>query len=499
MKDNITLLNILSSLLMQLVSIVSAMIVPRLILETFGSNTYGLVSSISQFLNYICLVEGGITGVISANIYKPLVDGDNDKLSTIIVTAKKFYKNIGLIFVVYSLIVGLFYPFIVETNYAYFYVVLLTVVLSFGLMLDYMFSLTLTTLLNADKKVYIVAFTSSVLTIANVILTLVVIKIFPDIIILKFVNASLFALKPLIFGLYIRNNYKINWKAQKDTSLIGQRWNGFAINLAFFVHSSTDIAVLTLFSDLKTVSVYSIYLLIVSKVSFLLHAVTSGFEPTIGQAYALNDEKDLNKKMDLYEFVVLMAVGFLFLITGLLITPFVMVYTKGITDADYYQPLFGVILVVAEAIYLLRSPHVSLAYTANKFKEITIPAYIEAAINIIVSIVLIIKVGLVGVAIGTLVGMLYRGAFHVWFTSKLIPKRKQSTFYKKLLVVLTACILSSSICIILFPFSDYSIKTWMQHAFIYSLICGSLLLSTGYFCFKKEFTILCNYIKKRKD
>ena len=72
-KNKITLLNIVATLIMQIVSVISALIVPRLILETFGSNANGLVSSISQFLNYITLVEGGITGVISANLYKPLV------------------------------------------------------------------------------------------------------------------------------------------------------------------------------------------------------------------------------------------------------------------------------------------------------------------------------------------------------------------------------------------------------------------------------------------
>lgn len=75
-KSKITLVNILTSLFMQIVSVISALIVPRLILETFGSNANGLVSSILQFLNYITLVEGGITGVISANLYKPLVNHD---------------------------------------------------------------------------------------------------------------------------------------------------------------------------------------------------------------------------------------------------------------------------------------------------------------------------------------------------------------------------------------------------------------------------------------
>lgn len=165
-------------------------------------------------------------------------------------------------------------------------------------------------------------------------------------------------------------------------------------------------------------SVYSVYYLIVSKISVVLHSVVSGIEPTIGQAYALNDEEKLNEKLDLYEFVVLLSVGILFSLTGLLITPFVMIYTNGIVDTNYYQPAFGAVLVLAEAMYLLRSPHVSLAYAANKFKEITAPAYIEAIINIVASVVLIQKLGLVGIAIGTLIGMAYRGAFHVYFTSK---------------------------------------------------------------------------------
>ena len=86
-KNRVTLLNVAASLFMQIASVISALIVPRLILETFGSSTNGLVSSISQFLNYITLVEGGITGVISANLYKPLVDGDNKKLSSVLTTA----------------------------------------------------------------------------------------------------------------------------------------------------------------------------------------------------------------------------------------------------------------------------------------------------------------------------------------------------------------------------------------------------------------------------
>ena len=496
LKSKVTLLNVASSIMMQIVSVISALIVPRLILETFGSNANGLVSSITQFLNYIALVEGGITGVISANLYKPLVEGDSEKLSSVLTTARSFYRKIGTLFIGYSIVIGLIYPVLVDTGYKYWYVFALTIVLSIGLMLQYMFSLSFTTLLNADKKVYVVSGISSILTVLNICLTLIVVEVYPDIMVLKFASAVLFAFAPIIYNIYIKKHFDINWNASKDNLLIAQRWNGFAINLAFFIHTSTDITILTIFSDLKTVSVYSVYYLIVSKISLVLHSVVSGIEPTIGQANALNNENELNKKMDLYEFVILFTVGLLFLMTGVLITPFVMIYTHGITDANYYQPLFGAILVLAEAMYLMRSPHVSLAYAANKFKEITIPAYGEAIINIAVSILLIRRFGLVGIAMGTLAGMIYRGAFHVYFTSRLIPSRPQRLFYRKLLIVLVTCVLGCVICLKIYPFTSFTISTWIMHALIYGIINGILFLVIAFTYFRKEITLLKKYIKR---
>lgn len=55
-----TYLNIFCSTMAQLVTIISGLIVPRLLLGTFGSEANGLISSLTQFLNYISLVEGGI-------------------------------------------------------------------------------------------------------------------------------------------------------------------------------------------------------------------------------------------------------------------------------------------------------------------------------------------------------------------------------------------------------------------------------------------------------
>ena len=84
-------LNMSFSLLFQLITAISGLILPKLIIENFGSDVNGLIASITQFLSYISLLEGGAEGVIRASLYKPLSIGDTDKVSAIVLAPKNFY------------------------------------------------------------------------------------------------------------------------------------------------------------------------------------------------------------------------------------------------------------------------------------------------------------------------------------------------------------------------------------------------------------------------
>ena len=64
--------NSIVALAAQIVNIISAFILPRLILSTFGSDVNGLVNSISQFLQIIGLLELGVGAVVESSLYKRL-------------------------------------------------------------------------------------------------------------------------------------------------------------------------------------------------------------------------------------------------------------------------------------------------------------------------------------------------------------------------------------------------------------------------------------------
>ena len=53
MEKRRIIVNIICSLLLQVVTIVSGFILPKIIISSLGSETNGLVASINQFLNYV--------------------------------------------------------------------------------------------------------------------------------------------------------------------------------------------------------------------------------------------------------------------------------------------------------------------------------------------------------------------------------------------------------------------------------------------------------------
>lgn len=497
MRNRVTFLNMVSGLVFQILMILSGFVIPRLILSYFGSDMNGLVNSLNQFLSFISLVEGGITGVIMANLYKPIVENDMAGISSVLVTARHFYRRISLVFVVYAFVIAFGHPLLFHCPFNYWSVVLLTLILSVDLLVQYMFSLILRTLLNASKNGYVVSLTQSAIVVLNMVLAVVSVLVYPSIHVLKLISGLLFILQPIVFQRYVDKHFAIDWNSRPDNSLIKERWNGFAINIAAFVHNSTDVAILSIMTDFATVSIYGVYALVVNGIKELIIASLSGVSHTVGQAYARQDWEEVNWKLDIYEYIVLLLVTFLYTVTALLITSFVMIYTKGITDADYHQPVFGLLLVIAEALYLVKLPHLDLAYSANRFKEITWPAFMEAFMNIAVSVLLVRKLGLVGVAIGTICAMTFRMLFHIYYTGKIVKDRSQMRFYRKLILFVLMAILSYYLCRTIYPMQTVTIASWILHGVVYSLVVSALLGVLSLVGFRKELRFFMDYLRKR--
>ncbi len=498
MKKNRTLINMGMAWLAQIVTVISGLILPRLYLQYFGSETNGLIQSITQFLNYVNLLEGGLGSVFLASLYKPLANKDNDELSKKVAAAQSYFRVIGIIFVVYTVVLAVIYPIIVKSDFDYIYVSTLILILSIGLFVQFFFSLTYKLLLQADRRVYIVLGTQIITTILNVIIISVSLVFIRSIHIVKIISTIIFLIQPIIFNLYINKNYKIDTKLKVNAKEeIPERWSCLGQNIAFFIHNNTDITLLSLIKGLKIVSVYSVHTMVVFGLKNLVMAFSQVFSPKIGISLAENNPQKIEDQIDQYEFISYFISTIFFGVCICLIVPFVMLYTSSITDVNYHKPVFAIILTYSEYIYCIRNPYIAVVYGAGKFKETAISAYLEAGINIVVSLILIWSFGLIGIVIGTSIAMTYRWIYHLFYLKNNIINRPMGKAIKRFFI---------SIFIIGIGFAIFKLICWFEMNTVISWICGGVLcliifliisLVLNYFFDKKTLLKLISRVKYR--
>ncbi|MBQ8752277.1 MAG: polysaccharide biosynthesis C-terminal domain-containing protein, partial [Clostridia bacterium] len=173
-------------------------------------------------------------------------------------------------------------------------------------------------------------------------------------------------------------------------------------------------------ADLRQVAVYTIYHMIVGNIRHLVTALTGGMEPLFGDMLAKGEYSLLHKTYRRFELLLAVASTVLFGTAAVMILPFVKLYTAGVTDAEYIQPAFAVVLLLTEAIHCMLLPCTGLPVAANRFKETRWGAYGEALLNIGLSCLLVWWEPLLGVAIGTLLSTLFKGFFYLRYAARHI-------------------------------------------------------------------------------
>lgn len=126
----------------------------------------------------------------------------------------------------------------------------------------------------------------------------------------------------------------------------------------------------------------------------------------------------------------------------MLIIPFISVYTKDVTDVNYIQPLFAILITIAHAGHCLRLPYSVMILAGGHYKQTQNNYIIAAIINVVLSVILVMTFGLIGVAIGTLVAMFYQTVWMAYYVSKNLIKWSFYKFLKQLVVDILSVIIA---------------------------------------------------------
>lgn len=426
--------NTVSSITLQVTTVICGFILPKLILNYYGSEINGLVSSIVQFLSFVSLLELGVGAVIQSNLYEPLAKQDYKSINNIMSSANKFFRTIGRILVVYVIILIIFYPTLISDDYSHLFTGMLIFSLSINSIAQYYIGVADRLFLTAAQLGYIQYNMQTFTLILNTFACYVLIKFGASIQTVKLVTSLIYLLRPLIIRMYLNRHYNINRNVKYNKEPIKQKWNGIAQHAAVVIIGQTDVIILTLFSTLQSVSIYSVYNLVFVGITSFVTSIFSGVESLLGELWAKDEKENLNKYYGFFEWTIHTITVLFFGCTMVLVVPFIRVYTKGIYDANYIQPLFAIILTIAKACICFKLPYVIMILVAGHYKQTQNNYIVAAILNIIISLILVKKYSLVGIAIGTLMALTYQLIWTAFYVSRHLMKTSLHRFWKQISV-----------------------------------------------------------------
>ena len=498
MRKEKTIKNVIFTLISQIIYITCGFVIPRILIKGYGSELYALTTSISQFLSYITLLESGVGLVVKSILYKPIAEKNEKVISSILYSAQRFFNKIALAFVIYIVILCIFYPMTKSASvFDNSLTISLIVIIALSTFFEYFIGMIYKLFLQADQKSYVISIIQVITYIINVIFILGLTYLKFDIRIVKLASSLIFILRPIIQILYVRKHYNINLKKCDRNFVIPSKRDGLSQHIAGIINTNTDVMLLTMFSNMANVAIYSVYMMIVSSITTLINSFTTGTDAMFGDMYAKNEKRKLVQVFDAYESIYMMIITIIFACTVVLIVPFVSVYTMGIEDVNYIQKLFAFLLVTAYFCQAIKSPYNSLAFDAGKFRETKKESWIEVCINMIISIALISKNGIVGVAIGTLCSVIYRGITFVKYISKKILERKIWISIKKIILCVLQYLSIYFICkYIKIEISSYI--DWIIYAIVVLGISTTIVGITTVIFDKKIITNVKDLLKRSK-
>lgn len=497
MRKKLLAKNTAASLLSQITALVCGFILPRLFLEYFGSEVNGLVNSITQFLGVISFLELGVGAVVQSSLYQPLANEDKPQISKVMVSADRFFRRLAQILLVYVLLLVAVYPLIANQSFGYLYTATLIAAISISSFAQYYFGIVNSLLLNADQRGYIQYNAQTITVVLNTVVCVFMIKLGGSVQLVKLTTSLIYLARPLALRIYVNRRYQIDWKIQYDREPIQQKWNGVAQHIAAVVLDGTDTIVLTLLSTLSNVSIYSVYFMVIRGVKTLFLSMTNGIQSLLGELWARQELDELKKTFGWTEWCVHTGTTFVFSCTAALIVPFIRVYTAGISDANYIQPTFAMLLTLAHAMHCLRLPYNIMVLAAGHYKQTQRNYIVAAVINIVISVLTVKEWGLIGIAIGTLAAMVYQTAWLAVYDSRHFVFWPMKEVVKQFAVdsVTAICIVMISGMLTM---RSVSYLSWIALAIVTALLAIIIIACLNFIAYKDKMMALTHIAMKGK-
>lgn len=449
-----TINNIKYSFLSQIISIFLKFVSKTVFLKTLGVAYSGVSGLYTNILGILALSEMGFSSAMTFALYKPMADKDTQKLQSLMMLYKNFYRIVAAVIAVLGICMAPFLSHIIKGGEEigfdkltlYYLISLLDTVLSYFVSYKY-------SMLYAEQKGYLYTRISTIFNTALVLLQIIGLFLFRSYVIYLCISVVIGLIQKIYLNNYLNKRYPFlkekNCKPLDLAEVKNIKKNVKALvfhNVGTKCIYQTDNIIISAFISIIVTGCVSYYQMVIQSVNLFINTVLASAVSSIGNVIATESKQKQKDIIDKYVFITLYLSGFAAVGFSTLLSPLV-------------ELLWGAELVLGNGVVLTLVMSVYITFqldgintiktSAGIFDEDKFVPIIQSVINIAVSVLLARRIGLAGVYIGTIVqaivALIWKSVitYKIMFNSSIFRYIGQQLYHFILVVI------STGLCLII--------------------------------------------------
>ncbi len=483
MRKQLSMKNFITGIIPYFVLAILGFVRVDFFVDNLGDEIYAINQLFFQIFAYISLVEAGIGPLITQQYYKFFADQDHKSISGLYTTSKKMLQKISIAILIIGFIVSLFLKFLTNNNLALGYMQIVFMIFLFRSILEYLM-LSPRLVLQADQRIYKINVLLNAYKVIEIIVEITLLQCGIDYLVILlssivvrflsyyYTNRKIFKEYP---WLTVVNKNEVV-KLKNSTSVL---WH----KLADAIYNNTDILLISAKLEPISVVIYSAYKYIVKFIVDGVYILSNALTASFGNVVYKSKKADKHLIFEEMNMAFLAAASFFTITVYVLSHTFVSLWLGPNKLMDNLAFIFMIIVLFND---IARRPFLICRDANGLFKETQLITIVESFLNLILSIVLVFKYGVVGVLFATAFSTL---ATSFWFYPRYIYKQAFYMDSKQYFLKYFTCVIITIIgCFVgrhlfeILPSSGY--VSWIFSAVVICLLAIVLIAITFIICFK---------------
>ncbi|MBR6208194.1 MAG: lipopolysaccharide biosynthesis protein [Oscillospiraceae bacterium] len=417
--------NLKFALAAQVVTIALSFVTRTCLVRILGIEAVALNGLFTQVIAAISLAEMGTGTAIVYNLYKPLAEGDHEKVSQLMNLFRTAYWIIGAATMVIGIILIPWLPYLITdlpNDISYIRIVYLMFV--FQSAVSYLFSYKIS-LMQADQNGYIYTRIYTVFKLVGTVLVLIALLFSKNFLVFLGANILLTVVTNAYASHVAQKKYpyidkRAKLPKEEKRQIFSNIRNLFIMQFAGRVVDSTDNILISSMISTILVGLYSNYMVVIGVFKQLSDKLMVAASASMGNLFVTDDTDGKERNLYRLTFIFYIFASIACVGTYSCIQPFIHIWLGG----DYLLEMPVVfVLCFLYFVAIIYEPLKNAMYLTGYFAIGRNISFASAMTNLIVSVILGRQIGLIGIFIGTMCTYVIEIVTKTYYLFKLYLKR----------------------------------------------------------------------------